>query len=108
MTSTQRELRRRAKRLDALCAAGRPSYFSWVPFGYEVSLDLGGEHEVELHVEADHTPSEAAQQWDGYPGFRGGWSVYSVWMERRGMWVDIMPRMTRARVEQIIEQLRGR
>jgi hypothetical protein len=108
MISQDREVRRRAKRLDALCAAGRPSYFPWVPFGYEVAVDLGGDEDVELHVEAECWPHDAPQRWGECPGARGGWVVHSVWMERHGAWVDIMPRMTRKTVESIVEQLRGR
>jgi hypothetical protein len=108
MTAQDRELRRREKRLDALCAAGRPNYFAWIPFGYEVEMNIGGTEDVLLNVIADYVPSERPSSFDGYPGVRGGWSIESVWFGRRGMWTDILPRLSREHLCTIVKELNRR
>ena len=100
-------LRHKRRLLDAWCAQGRPTYRRWAPDGYDVSIDMGGEYETELVVEAEEQHEESASEWDGYPGVRGGWHVFGVWLNRHGAWVDIMGRMGRDRLEAVRRELRA-
>jgi hypothetical protein len=77
MTRTMQR-RVRARRLDGLCAAGRPAVRRVPPPGYDVTIRRGPlEQLVDIVVEAEWMNDEA---W---------WLCHGAWLRRRGSWRQV-------------------
>lgn len=93
----------RRRRLDARCAGGRPTYYRREPSGAPATLRYAEEVEVDVVVDASWSPG-CCVSWD-CPGEPSGWELLAVWYRRRGVWVDIIGRLTEDQTTELEEQL---
>lgn len=86
MPSSEWHLNQRRRRLDALCAGGRPTVRRTPPLhGTEVTIYRGwGFEPVSLVVEADW--HEGCCVTFDCPGEPAGWDFGHAWHRRRGTW----------------------